>query len=88
MGTKTRKIQALDIYIKLVLSIFLLFQHQATATFNFLNGEQRYVAAALLPPKKIIKRDMSEFLLPDAQTFLLAQDQPINPNYNPEKGVR
>lgn len=35
---------------------------QACATFNFLNADSRYVAAALLPPKKPFANDM-KFLI-------------------------
>lgn len=33
-----------------LLSISFFFQDQACSTFNFLNSERRYVAAALIPP--------------------------------------
>ncbi|XP_067937443.1 NADH dehydrogenase [ubiquinone] 1 alpha subcomplex assembly factor 3-like [Watersipora subatra] len=40
----------------------LLTTHQACATFNYLNGERRCVAAALLPPKKIQSRNETFYL--------------------------
>jgi hypothetical protein len=36
-----------------IINFLFIFQDQACATFNFLNVEGRYVAAALLPPTYI-----------------------------------
>lgn len=39
----------------------VMLQHQACATFNFLNGEKRCVAAALFPPKKMPSRNLDAY---------------------------
>ncbi|KAF6035905.1 hypothetical protein EB796_005791 [Bugula neritina] len=62
------------------ISLELLSTHQACATFNFLNSEKRCVAAAFLPPKRIISRNMHEFMLADSpEPFgeLLSKPEPF-----------
>lgn len=57
---------------------------QAVTTFNFMNAESRFVAAAMIPPKKIVFNDMG--LLTAAQRRkelygpdLIDLEQPDNP---------
>lgn len=55
--------------------VHFVIKHSAIGTFNYLNGERRYVAAALIPPKRIdvydersliksIETDYNRILLP------------------------
>lgn len=47
-----------DIMKKYRIPVEVLKTEAAVATFNFMNAESRLVAAALIPPKKIIYSDM------------------------------
>ena len=50
-----------SIYICIMLHMMCFIQDQALSTFNFLNSEKRYVAAALIPPSYVEEDDDAIF---------------------------
>lgn len=49
---------------------------QACATFNFLNADSRYVAAALIPPKKPVLHDMKFLADKERRKEIYGEDKP------------
>lgn len=70
---------------------YLCLQHQALATFNFLNSEKRYVAGAMIPPTYLESVSESEeyenllnsHLSPNERDFLMTAetDKPSSPDF-------
>ncbi|XP_031622284.1 NADH dehydrogenase [ubiquinone] 1 alpha subcomplex assembly factor 3-like [Contarinia nasturtii] len=57
--------------------IELLKTEQACTTFNFMNAESRFVAAAMIPPKKIKFNDMGLLQTAERQKQLYGPDEDI-----------
>ncbi|THD23775.1 Acyl-CoA dehydrogenase family member 9 mitochondrial [Fasciola hepatica] len=75
-GAKVNHSQILDICLKHKINVDILPTPSAVGTFNFLNSEGRYVAAAVIPPSRIdlydpADREALRLLAQEEETALL-----------------